>query len=118
DRHAALHHLELALDVTDLDLHPGDAVGVLASNPPHLVAAVLDAACLSGEQAVTVGGEAMPLVQALREHCDLTIPSKRFLEAWAVVADSSELARQVDAEARQQREFLRNHQVLDLLTRW
>lgn len=118
DRPAAMHHLELALDVTDFDLHPGDAVGVLASNPPHLVAAVLDATRLPGEQAVTVGGEAMPLVQALREHCDLTIPSKRFLEAWAVVADSSELARQVDAEAREQREFLRSHQVLDLLTRW
>src|SRR5690606_21212813 len=74
-RHCPIHHLELALDVADFPVAPGDAVGVLTDNPPALVATILDAVGLSGEQAVVLNGNAMPLVQALRSECDLTIPS-------------------------------------------
>src|SRR5690606_14539757 len=42
-RHCPIHHLELALDVADFPVAPGDAVGVLTDNPPALVATILDA---------------------------------------------------------------------------
>lgn len=56
DRTSPIHHLELALEAPNFAVAPGDAVGVLADNPPELIAAVLDATGLSGEQPVTVDG--------------------------------------------------------------
>lgn len=117
-RRDPIHHLELALDAPGFPLSPGDAVGVLADNPPALVAAVLDATGLSGEQPVTVEGAAMPLVQALRERCDLTIPGQRLLETWAAISGSEELTQLLAADTKRQRAFLRSHQVRDLLARY
>src|SRR5690625_102322 len=117
-RREAIHHLELALEVADFPVRPGDAVGVLADNSPQRVAAVLDAVGLSGETAVTVSGQAMPLVQALRSHCDLTLPGRRLLEFWAELSGGAELAAVLAGEARAQRDFLRSHQVIDLVVGW
>lgn len=114
-RTAPIHHLELALKSPDFSLAPGDAVGVLADNPPALVAAVLDACHLSGEAPVIVQDESMPLVQALRQHQDLTIPSTRFLEQWAQPSDSPILKQQLKAPSKAQRQYLKTVQVLDLL---
>ncbi len=117
-RHSPIHHLELALDVADFPVAPGDAVGVLTDNPPALVAAILDAVSLSGEQAVVLNGNAMPLVQALRSECDLTIPSKRFLEIWAQITGHLELVELKGADAVTQRAYLRSVQIRDLVTRY
>ncbi len=114
-RTTPIHHLELALETPDFTLAPGDAVGVLADNPPALVAAVLDACHLSGEAPVTLQGESMPLVQALRQHQDLTIPSTRFLEQWAQLSNSPILKQQLKAPSKVQRQYLKTVQVLDLL---
>lgn len=115
DRANPIHHLELALETPDFPVSPGDAVGVLADNPPELVAAVLDATGLSGEQPVSVDGAPQPLVQALRQHRDLTIPGGRFLEYWAGVSGNAALKEAVDGGTRAQRTVLKSHQVLDLL---
>ncbi|MBM7333415.1 MAG: sulfite reductase flavoprotein subunit alpha [Alcanivorax sp.] len=115
DRASPIHHLELALDVADFPAAPGDAVGILADNPPELVAAVLDASGLSAEQPVTVDGQARPLVEALRQHRDLTLPGSRFLEYWAGLSGDAGLRRVLENGARDQRAFLRRHQVLDIL---
>ncbi len=115
-RRSATHHLELALDVP-LPLQAGDAVGVLADNPPALVAAILDVLQLSAEQAVTLDGNAMPLVQALRQQRNLNVCSPRFLEAWATLSGSEELAGIV-ADSAAQKAFLRSHQLRDIAARY
>lgn len=115
DRAQPIHHLELALDQAIPDLFPGDAVGILADNPPELVAAVLDACELSGEQPVTVNDDAQPLVQALRQTRDLTIAGTGFLAFWAEQSQAPALLELCQAESRRQRAFLRDHQLLDLL---
>lgn len=117
DRRDAIHHLSLLAEGLDLQLQPGDAVGVLPFNPPELVAAVLDAAHLSGEEAISLDREAMPLVQALREKLDLVVPSKPLLQLLAEQIKDAELARLRD-DAKAQREFLRQHSVLAVLRRW
>lgn len=114
-RQAPIHHLELALDDGELSLSPGDAVGVLADNPPARVAAVLDCCQLSGEAPVTVDKQSMPLVQALREHRDLTIATTRFLTFWAELSDNAALQEKAQAATREQRQFLKQVQLLDLL---
>lgn len=116
-RRSPLHHLELALDVDDFALEPGDAVGVLVNNPPALVAFVLNATGLSGEQPVSMDGKAMPLVQALRCECNLTVAGKRFLEVWAELAGSEEL-RGIVASTAEQKNMLAHWQIRDLLGRY
>lgn len=115
ERADAIHHLELALPPGVFSVSPGDAVAILPDNPPHLVAAVLNACGLSGEAAVSVAGTPMPLVQALRQHLDLTVPGNRFLGFWAQVSNHSELQQLAAAAAPEQRQFLRRSQLLDLL---
>lgn len=114
-RELPIHHLELLLDAQDFALEPGDAVGIMPHNPPALVAAVLDACGLSGDQAILFNGSAMPLVQALREQLDLTIPSQNFLEYWATASAGDTLQLEVQADAKQRRAFLKQQQLLDLL---
>lgn len=116
-RHDAIYHLELALDVADFALEPGDAVGVLVDNPPALVAALLKATGLSGESPVTQNGVAMPLVQALRQECNLNIPGKRFAEFWAALSAHAELHAILE-DAEQARDFLKQWQVIDIVTQW
>lgn len=111
-----IHHLELALDTPDFPVQPGDAVGILADNPPDLVAMVLDRTGLSGERPVTVDGEALALVEALRQHRDLTIPGSRFLETWAALSEAPALTAVLEADAKSQRSFLRQRQIHDLLS--
>jgi sulfite reductase (NADPH) flavoprotein alpha-component len=117
ERRDAIHHLSLLTEGVDLQLQPGDAVGVLPFNPPELVAAILDAAHLSGDEAVSLDGHAMPLVQALREKLDLTVPGKPLLQLLAEKTKNTDLIRLTD-DAKAQREFLRQHSVLDVLRRW
>lgn len=116
-RRDPIHHLELALDAENFPIEPGDAVGILTDNPPALVAALLKATGLSGEQPVKQGEQAMPLVQALRQECNLTIPGKRFLEIWAERSGSAEL-RDIVADSGRQRDFLRQWQIIDIVTHW
>lgn len=117
DRRAAVHHLALLVENDNLQLQPGDAVGVLPHNPPELVAAVLNVAGLSGEDPVVVDDHAMPLVQALREKLDLTIPGKPLLQLLAERTDDAQL-QQINTNNKAQREYLRTASVVDILRRY
>jgi len=114
-RKKPIHHLELALPVAEFNINPGDAIGVLPENPPELVAALLDNTGLSGEQPVTLDDSAMPLVEALRKHRDLTIPGRGFLSAWGNLTGDPRLLAVLESDTRVQRTFLREHQILDLI---
>ncbi len=114
-REKPIHHLELAVPESKFNLKPGDAIGVLPENPPVLVAAMLDYTELSGEQPVTLDEKAMPLVEALRKHCDLTIPGRGFLSAWGNLTGDHRLLEILEGDTKVQRTFLREHQVLDLI---
>lgn len=116
NRPSPIHHIAVAVEAEDFNVDPGDALGVLVENPPALVSAILNATNLSGEQPVTIDNQAMPLVQGLRETRDLTIPGQRFLEAWASLANSKELREVLAMDDKCQRDFLKTHQVIDLMS--
>jgi sulfite reductase (NADPH) flavoprotein alpha-component len=116
-RRAAVHHLALLMDTDNLQLQPGDAVGVLPHNPPELVAAVLNVTGRSGDDPVVVDDQAMPLVQALREKLDLTIPGKPLLQRLAELTEDAQL-QEINGNSKTQREFLRTCSVLDILRRY
>lgn len=114
-RAKAIHHLELLIEPGSLSLEPGDAVGVLPHNPPELVAAIMDIGGFAGDEPIVINQHAVPLVEALREHLDLSIPSTAFLKCWAEASASAKLREIVEAESTLQRQFLRSVRVIDIL---
>jgi sulfite reductase (NADPH) flavoprotein alpha-component len=110
-----VHHLELLLEADDFAIEPGDAVGIQVRNPAHLVNAVLKAAGLQHTEIVTINHRTISLDQALTEECDITIPSKNFLAVWPAIQAHTELIEQWNIDSKEQRNFLRTHQLLDLL---
>ncbi len=112
-----VRHIELALTGSGLNYQPGDALGVWPQNDAALVAQLIAALHLDGEQVVTHGEFSLPLRQWLGERRELTRLSRGVIAAHATRAGSAELdALLADAEAV--RAWLVAHQVLDLVRRW
>jgi sulfite reductase (NADPH) flavoprotein alpha-component len=109
-----VRHVALDLGGSGLAFTPGDALGVCAPNHASVVDALLRALRLSGEEQVAVEAERITLRRALTERLDVTVPTARFLDAWAERSGAQELrALAGDDEAR--RRFLRAHHVLDIV---
>lgn len=114
----AIHHLELALTDNSLGLQAGDAIGIFVKNPPTLVVKIVQLAGLDEATDVVIGDETMPLVEALCTRVDLVIAGKNFLIQWAQWCSQTALQELVAADFTSQREFLKDHQVVDILTRF
>lgn len=115
DRARAIHHIELGLNGVPLDIQPGDSIGVLPLNPPELVSRILGLLDFTGDESVSVAHQAMPLVQALREHCDLNVVSAKFIKKWAEVCSDPRLHSLANNEPTVIRDYLRQHQLADIL---
>ncbi|MCX4186876.1 diflavin oxidoreductase [Methylophaga sp. OBS4] len=112
----AIHHLELALNPNHhFNLRPGDSIGIFPHNPPDLVHAILELCHFSGDESVTIKETAMPLVQALREHCDLTVVSAKFFNEWSMLSQNQELLGLIE-DKKKVRAFLKIHQLTQILS--
>jgi sulfite reductase (NADPH) flavoprotein alpha-component len=112
-------HIELDLAGSGLTYQPGDALGVVTRNDPAVVAALLDAAGLSGDSALTVKGETTTLAEALESHFEIAITPPRFLDHWAAVTGAAELKRLSGEEGKAERQaWLRSHHIVDIVRRF
>lgn len=114
-RTRAIHHIELGLNGVHLDIQPGDSIGVLPQNPPELVSRILGLLDFTGDESVSVDHQAMPLVQAMREHCDLNVVSTKFIKKWAEICSNQRLNSLTNSEPTVIRDYLRQHQLADIL---
>jgi sulfite reductase (NADPH) flavoprotein alpha-component len=111
-----VRHIELSLEGAGLHYEAGDALGVWPVNPPALVAAVLRALELDGEQAVTQGEQALPLHEWLSTKRELTRLSRPFVATHAAHAQSEELnALLAPSRTADFTRLLGDLQVIDLL---
>ncbi|RII83657.1 assimilatory sulfite reductase (NADPH) flavoprotein subunit [Neopusillimonas maritima] len=78
-----IRHIELSLEGSGLHYEPGDALGIWPKQDPALVQAVLQATGLKGEETVTFGGDTRSVYDWLRQHRELTVLTRPFLEAHA-----------------------------------
>lgn len=75
------HHV-VSLAGSGLTYKPGDALGVWPSNPDTLIDAILHRLGATGEEIVTAGpGDTLSFREALSRRWDLSLPSRRLLEA-------------------------------------
>lgn len=114
-----IRHIELDVEAAGLAFAPGDSLGVWHRNPPALVDAVLAALHLDGDSAVEHEGVNLPLAQFLSEQREITRLYRPFLERHASRCDDAALSGLLAADRRREcADFLKHHQLIDLLRRW
>ena len=110
-----IHHLELQVpDNIQLSLTAGDGIGVLPQNPPQLVRQILSLTTFSGDESVVVKQRAVPLVEALREYCDLTLVTAQCLTKWSETSNNRDLIK-LCQDKQTLRSYLKRHQLTDIL---
>jgi len=114
DSDKEVYHVELSLDGSGIAYEPGDSVGILASNPPQLVEAILNHSSFDGTEPVTVKEVSFSIKEALSNHLEITVINRDVIQKYQAKVGSSELQKIIGNE-RLLDQFLYGHDVLDLL---
>ncbi|MGX2041415.1 assimilatory sulfite reductase (NADPH) flavoprotein subunit [Methylocaldum sp. MU1018] len=115
-----VRHIELSIEDSGLRFEPGDALGVVPSNWPERVAELIEAAGLSSGAVVSGSdGAETTLEDALLHHYEITTLTRPFLEKYAELSGSGELAELLKEGNRQLlRDFLYGREIIDVLRRY
>ena len=114
-----VRHLELSLEGSGLTYEPGDALAVLAENPPRLIEQFIEIFGGDGEARVNVDGSEHSFRDALTRHLEITAVSLGFLREWSGASRASDLnallagGRQAELSA-----FIDTHQVIDIVRQY
>ena len=111
-------HVELSLKGSGLSYNPGDALGIVPSNDPELVASIIEEMQWDEETVVTFGkqGETLSLKEALTNYFEITLLTRKVLQQAALLNENSELQKLVMAEnAVQLKEYCNGRDLLDML---
>ncbi|WKJ92312.1 sulfite reductase subunit alpha [Methylomonas montana] len=109
-------HYEISIAGSDLSYEAGDALCVIPSNCPDLVAQIIKAIGCTGEEDEPVNGELMKLSDALRTHFEIKLPSKELIEEIASRSGDQDLnALLLSGDKEKLAEYLWGRDILDLL---
>ncbi|HSN52062.1 MAG TPA: assimilatory sulfite reductase (NADPH) flavoprotein subunit [Woeseiaceae bacterium] len=114
-----VRHIELSLEGSGLTYQPGDALAVVAGNPPQLVEQLLRYLGASAGDEVLLGQETLTLSDALTQRLEITAASTGFVRAWAVASAAADLEELLgDGRQAALGDFLHGHQVIDIIRRY
>jgi sulfite reductase (NADPH) flavoprotein alpha-component len=115
-----VRHIELSIADSGLRYQPGDSLGVVPGNWPERVADLLDVLGLAPSAPVADGdGAETSLEEALLHRYEITTLTRPFLEKYAELSRSQELAGLLKEENRAVlREFVRGREIIDVLRRY
>jgi sulfite reductase (NADPH) flavoprotein alpha-component len=111
-------HIELSLEGSGLSYVPGDALGIVPSNDPELVSALIEEMQWDENTAVTIGknGETLPLKEALISHFEITLITKKILQQAASFTENEALQNLLAVEnAAQLKEYCYGRDLLDMV---
>lgn len=109
-------HYEISIAGSGLSYEAGDALCVIPSNCPELVAQILKAIGCSGTEDEPVNGELMKLSDALRTHFEIKLPSKELIEEIASRSGDQALnALLLSGDKEKLADYLWGRDILDLL---
>jgi sulfite reductase (NADPH) flavoprotein alpha-component len=109
-------HYEIAITGSGLSYEAGDALCVVPTNCPELVADIIKALACNGDEDEPVNGQLMKLSEALRTQFEIKLPSKELIEEIATRSGDQELnglLKSADKEALSN--YLWGRDTLDLL---
>jgi len=114
-----IRHLEISLEGGQLSYQPGDALGVWPTQSTTLVESVIATLGLDADETIEIKNVTRTLREWLSHHRELTQLTRPFLAAHAELAQSDELARLLNDDAREElRQLLDTQQLLDILRRY
>jgi sulfite reductase (NADPH) flavoprotein alpha-component len=114
DSDKEVYHLELSLDGSGIIYDPGDAVGILANNPPHLVEAVLNYLKFDGTEPVNLKEGVFSFRNALSDHLEITVINREVIQKYQKKTLNDKLQEVIENE-QQLDNYLYGHDLLDLL---
>lgn len=109
-----VRHLEFDLSGSGLHYQAGDVLGVYFENDPALVAEILAAVAVNGEDIVEVNGKTLPISTALQTELELTQNTPAFVKAYAALANHAAL-NAIVADSAQLAQFASNTPIVDVL---
>ena len=113
-----VRHVEIDLGESGLTYQAGDALGVWFENSTSLVAELIAALTLNGDEKVTVKlngkQQTLSLTQALISSLEITQTAPAFIEFWANVSGDEKLLALAE-DKNTAREFSANHQIVDVV---
>jgi sulfite reductase (NADPH) flavoprotein alpha-component len=108
-------HFELCLKDSGMDYLPGDSLGVLPTNCPEVIAALLEAVGLTGQEQIEVGETSMSLSEALSNHFACTVLSKMQIKKFNQIAQSEKLGELLDVANKESlMEYMWGRELIDL----
>jgi sulfite reductase (NADPH) flavoprotein alpha-component len=109
-------HYEISIADSNLTYEAGDALGMIPTNCPELVNAIINAIGCNGNEQVTVKDASISLQTALHSHFEIKLPSKELLIAIASYSENKVLAQHLNAEDKTLlSDYLWGRDSLDLL---
>jgi len=109
-------HYEISITGSGLSYEAGDALCVIPTNCPDLVAQIVKAIGCTGEEDEPVNGELMKLSDALRTHFEIKLPGKELIEEIASRSGDQELnALLLSGDKEKLSDYLWGRDILDLL---
>ncbi|AMK78735.1 MULTISPECIES: sulfite reductase subunit alpha [Methylomonas] len=109
-------HYEISIDGSGLSYEAGDALCVIPTNCPDLVAQIIKAIGCTGAEDEPVNGELMKLSDALRTHFEIKLPGKELIEEIASRSGDQELnALLLSGDKEKLADYLWGRDILDLL---
>lgn len=109
-------HYEISIAGSGLSYEAGDALCVIPTNCPELVAEIVKALGCTGSEDEPVNGELMTLSEALRTHFEIKTPSKEFIEEIANRSGDQELnGLLLSGDKDKLADYLWGRDILDLL---
>ncbi|CAB1275209.1 assimilatory sulfite reductase (NADPH) flavoprotein subunit [Candidatus Nitrosacidococcus tergens] len=112
-----VRHIALSLEDSSLSFKPGDALGVVPTNHPELVAELIEALGFSsGEKIANAKEEEISLDKALSHEYEITTITRPFLEKYATLAESQELKELLKEENRERlRKYIYGRELIDII---
>jgi sulfite reductase (NADPH) flavoprotein alpha-component len=109
-------HYEISIAGSDLSYEAGDALCVIPSNCPELVANIIKALGCTGSEQEPVAGELISLSDALQSHFEIKLPSKELVEEIAKRSGDQQLNNILSSGDKDQlSNYLWGRDTLDLL---
>jgi len=108
-------HYEISIADSGLNYEAGDALCIIPTNCPDLVADLLKAINCTGDEDEPVNGELTKLSEALRNQFEIKLPSKELLEEIANRSGDQELHSLLNGEKEKLADYLWGKDILDLL---
>jgi sulfite reductase (NADPH) flavoprotein alpha-component len=116
DSSKEIRHYEISIAGSGLSYEAGDALNVVPTNCPKLVADIIKAIGCTGDEEEPVHGELMRLSEALREHYEIKLPNKELLDEIAKRSGDQELNSVLASGDKDQlAKYLWGRDTLDLL---